>query len=119
MEASVAMPHKATIALCVAAGFSLPAVAWATTPASSTTVKTGCHPSYSPCLPVGADLDCDDVTGPIAITGDDPYRLDGDDQDGIGCEITAVTDKPGTTSAPAAAPTIRARAVPARPRYTG
>lgn len=44
-----------------------------------------CHPSYSPCLPDGPDLDCGDVDGPVSVTGPDEYRLDADD-DGIGCE---------------------------------
>ena len=48
-----------------------------------------CHPSYTPCLPVVADLDCADVralgVAPVRVLGSDPYRLDGDD-DGLGCE---------------------------------
>jgi endonuclease YncB( thermonuclease family) len=48
-----------------------------------------CHPSYSPCLPVVADLDCADVRAmgkaPVRVHGTDPYRLDGDG-DGLGCE---------------------------------
>ena len=45
---------------------------------------------YSPCLPATEeDLDCADVRAlgkaPVVVTGDDPYRLDGDD-DGYGCE---------------------------------
>lgn len=48
-----------------------------------------CHPSYSPCLPIVGDLDCDDVRAmgrdPVRVTGSDPYRLDGDG-DGWGCE---------------------------------
>jgi micrococcal nuclease len=49
----------------------------------------GCHPSYTPCLPVIGDLDCADVralgVAPVRVVGSDPYRLDGDD-DGLGCE---------------------------------
>jgi len=49
----------------------------------------GCHPSYSPCLPVTSDLDCADVRrlglAPVRVLGSDPYRLDGDG-DGFGCE---------------------------------
>lgn len=49
----------------------------------------GCHPSYSPCLPVADDLDCADVRAlgkaPVRVLGSDPYRLDGDG-DGFGCE---------------------------------
>jgi micrococcal nuclease len=48
-----------------------------------------CHPSYSPCLPVVADLDCSDVramgAAPVRVVGPDVYRLDADG-DGIGCE---------------------------------
>jgi micrococcal nuclease len=48
-----------------------------------------CAAGYSPCLPVTGDLDCADVEAmgkaPVSVTGDDPYRLDRDD-DGIGCE---------------------------------
>jgi micrococcal nuclease len=48
-----------------------------------------CHPSYSPCLPIVADLDCPDVralgAAPVTVIGPDDYRLDGD-HDGIGCE---------------------------------
>lgn len=50
---------------------------------------SGCHPSYSPCLPVTGDLDCADVRAlgkaPVRVLGSDPYRLDGDG-DGWGCE---------------------------------
>jgi endonuclease YncB( thermonuclease family) len=50
---------------------------------------TGCHPSYSPCLPIVGDLDCADVRAlgkaPVRVLGSDPYRLDGD-ADGYGCE---------------------------------
>ena len=49
----------------------------------------GCHPSYTPCLPVVGDLDCADVralgVAPVRVAGSDPYRLDGDG-DGLGCE---------------------------------
>jgi endonuclease YncB( thermonuclease family) len=50
---------------------------------------SGCHPSYTPCLPIAGDLDCADVRAlgkaPVRVLGSDPYRLDGDD-DGFGCE---------------------------------
>jgi len=53
-----------------------------------------CLPNYSPCIRAGSDVDCRGgngdgprfVRGPITITGSDPYRLDGSDNDGIGCE---------------------------------
>ena len=47
--------------------------------------RGGCHPSYSPCLPITGDLDCADVNGPVTVRGTDPYRLD-NDGDGVGCE---------------------------------
>jgi endonuclease YncB( thermonuclease family) len=48
---------------------------------------------YDPCLPPGADVDCAGgsgngpryVTGPVYVSGDDPYGLDGDG-DGVACE---------------------------------
>jgi endonuclease YncB( thermonuclease family) len=51
---------------------------------------TSCMAGYSPCLPITGDLDCPDIRAlgkaPVVISGDDPYRLDGDDNDGYGCE---------------------------------
>jgi micrococcal nuclease len=50
---------------------------------------SNCHPSYDPCLPIVADLDCKDVRAlgkaPVDVIGPDDYRLDGD-HDGLGCE---------------------------------
>jgi hypothetical protein len=53
----------------------------------------GCTSGYSPCLPPASDYDCaggsgdgpEYVTGPVRVTGPDPYGLDAD-ADGIGCE---------------------------------
>ena len=46
-----------------------------------------CHPNYSPCLPIVDDLDCGEIPERnIRVIGADPYRLDGSDNDGIGCE---------------------------------
>jgi micrococcal nuclease len=75
---------------------SVPAGAWK---ACGTTIRPvvpsppspadGCHPSYTPCLPVVGDLDCADVrargVAPVRVLGTDPYRLDADG-DGLGCE---------------------------------
>ncbi len=72
---------------------SAPAGAWK---ACGTTVRPvvpsparGCHPSYTPCLPIVGDLDCADVralgAAPVRVVGTDAYRLDGDG-DGFGCE---------------------------------
>lgn len=48
-----------------------------------------CHPSYDPCLPIVADMNCPAVramgAAPVAVIGPDKYRLDGDG-DGFGCE---------------------------------
>ncbi|WP_300009096.1 hypothetical protein [Pseudonocardia sp.] len=46
---------------------------------------SGCHPSYTPCVPDGPDLNCGDLDGPYTVTGPDTFRLDSND-DGIGCE---------------------------------
>jgi len=67
-----------------AAGTPTPVVPVLTPPSGS-----GCHSSYSPCLPIVGDLDCADVrslgVAPVRVLGSDPYRLDGDN-DGLGCE---------------------------------
>ena len=54
--------------------------------------SSGCHPSYSPCLPVVSDVDCAGgmgngpaFTGRVMVIGPDVYGLDGDG-DVIGCE---------------------------------
>lgn len=52
-----------------------------------------CTPGYSPCIPPGSDVDCAGgsgdgpryVSGPVQVTGSDPYGLDADN-DGVGCE---------------------------------
>ena len=46
----------------------------------------GCAPGYSPCVPpFPPDRNCDDVDGPVTVTGSDPHGLDSDD-DGVACE---------------------------------
>jgi hypothetical protein len=71
------------------AGLSIP-----TTTASTATESTasGCHPAYTPCLPnrPGDALDCGDLDAslrPVRLVDvdQDPYRLDGEDRDGVGC----------------------------------
>jgi endonuclease YncB( thermonuclease family) len=51
--------------------------------------RAGCMAGYTPCLPITGDLDCADVRALgkalVVVSGNDPYRLDGDD-DGYGCE---------------------------------
>lgn len=45
-----------------------------------------CEPGYSPCVPpYPPDVNCDDVNGPITVTGSDPHGLDGDGN-GVGCQ---------------------------------
>ncbi|MQA85193.1 MAG: hypothetical protein GEV03_11365 [Streptosporangiales bacterium] len=45
-----------------------------------------CAPGYSPCVPpYPPDKDCQDVLGPVIVTGSDPHDLDRDG-DGIACE---------------------------------
>jgi hypothetical protein len=52
-----------------------------------------CTPGYSPCLPPASDYDCaggigdgpEYVSGPVTVTGSDPYGLD-HDNNGVGCE---------------------------------
>ncbi|MEV5964523.1 G5 domain-containing protein [Kribbella sp. NPDC051952] len=59
------------------------------------TESSGCDPNYSgACVPIASDVDCSGgsgngpeyVRGPVYIIGDDIYGLDGNDNDGIGCE---------------------------------
>ena len=60
----------------------------------ATTARSGCHPSYSGCVPVASDVDCAGGSGNgpaytsaknIRVTGPDDYGLD-NDGDGLGCE---------------------------------
>ena len=47
-----------------------------------------CHRSYvGRCLPIGRDVDCDEVGGTVRVVGSDVYLLDVD-RDGWGCEPT-------------------------------
>lgn len=57
--------------------------------------KNNCDPNYSgACVPIASDVDCAGgsgngpayVTGPVNVIGSDIYGLDGNDNDGIGCE---------------------------------
>ena len=59
----------------------------------TTAADQACHPSYTPCIEFlpGDALDCGDLRPeqkPVTVRDpdDDPYRLDGDDRDGEGCE---------------------------------
>jgi hypothetical protein len=62
-----------------------------TSPAGTSTVTPngGCHPSYPTlCLPAAPpDLDCGDIPNRnFPVLPPDPHRLDGNDNDGLGCE---------------------------------
>jgi resuscitation-promoting factor RpfB len=47
---------------------------------------SNCDPNYSGCVPrVSYDLDCADIGYSVRVLGNDPHRLDGDN-DGYGCE---------------------------------
>lgn len=70
-------------------------------PAPPPAEPTGdCHPDYATCIPVKGDgsgsgeandLDCGDIRQLVRLRqiGVDPYRLDGSDDDGLGCESYA------------------------------
>jgi hypothetical protein len=49
---------------------------------------SNCHPAYVECLAVVGDLDCAQIGHLVHLRsiGNDPYRLDGSDNDGLGCE---------------------------------
>ena len=52
-----------------------------------------CQSGYSPCVPIASDVDCEGgggngpayVSGPVRVTGSDPYELDRDG-DGTACD---------------------------------
>jgi hypothetical protein len=69
-------------------GFHCHAARLSRSAAGGSAPGSGCQPGYSPCLPRVADLNCGDIPAskkPVRVTGDDPYRLDGDG-DGWGCD---------------------------------
>jgi hypothetical protein len=65
-----------------------------TTAAPVAPAGNGCDPNYTGCVPVDSDVDCSGgsgngpsyTDGPVTIIGTDIYDLDGNDNDGIGCE---------------------------------
>ena len=60
-----------------------------TTTAAPATAAPNCHPNYEPCIPnfPGDALNCGDVRIQVRVIGGrDPYNLDGNDDDGLGCE---------------------------------
>jgi len=63
-----------------------------TTPKPSPQRRGSCHPSYTPCVPITSDVDCEGgsgngpvYTGTVRVIGPDEYGLD-PDHDGVGCE---------------------------------
>jgi resuscitation-promoting factor RpfB len=61
-------------------------------PSTDADGSSNCTPGYSPCLPPASDYDCrggsgngPEYTGPVRVTGSDPYDLDRDG-DGKACE---------------------------------
>lgn len=65
-----------------------------TTTAAPLAQEQGCDPNYDPCVPIDSDVDCAGgagngpsyVRGPVRVIGRDVYGLDGNDDDGWGCE---------------------------------
>ncbi|MGW4366963.1 hypothetical protein ACWEKT_15080 [Nocardia takedensis] len=82
------MRFVATLGISVlAAGFVVAAAG-----AASAAPQSGCHPSYTPCVPYASDVDCEGgsgngpaYTGRVTVIGPDVYDLDRDGN-GIGCE---------------------------------
>ena len=68
-----------------------PTPAPAPRPPSTQPPTSNCHPAYVECLPNGPDLDCAQIGHLVHLRsiGNDPYRLDGSDNDGLGCEAYA------------------------------
>jgi micrococcal nuclease len=57
-----------------------------TQPDEPQSVGGNCQAGYDPCVPpYPPDVDCDDLDGPIRVTGDDPHGLDRNGN-GAGCE---------------------------------
>ncbi|MFE5478097.1 MULTISPECIES: hypothetical protein [unclassified Nocardia] len=82
------MKYAVTLGSAVIAAFAF-AIA---TPAVATAQPSNCHASYTPCLPIVSDVDCEGgsgngpvYTGRVTVIGPDDYGLDRDG-DGIGCE---------------------------------
>ena len=65
-----------------------PVVAPPPAPPTTHPPANNCHPAYVECLPIVADLDCPQIGHLVHLRaiGNDPYRLDGSDNDGLGCE---------------------------------
>jgi hypothetical protein len=65
-----------------------------TVPPAAASPASDCDPNYTPCVPIDSDVDCAGgsgngpsyVRGPVQVIGTDIYGLDGNDNDGVGCE---------------------------------
>ncbi|WP_278265481.1 hypothetical protein [Nocardia sp. AG03] len=82
------MKLAVTLASAAVAAFAFAIAA----PAVATAQPANCHSSYTPCLPIVSDVDCEGgsgngpvYTGPVRVIGPDEYGLDRDG-DGYGCE---------------------------------
>ncbi|WP_280344817.1 hypothetical protein [Nocardia neocaledoniensis] len=83
------MKYAVTLGSAAVAAFAF-AIA---TPTVATAQAAGnCHRSYTPCLPIVSDVDCEGgsgngpvYTGRVQVIGPDDYGLDRDGN-GIGCE---------------------------------
>ncbi len=75
-------------------------------PAAPVLQGGGCDPNYSGCVPIASDVDCaggsgngpEYVSGPVRVIGEDIYGLDGDDNDGVGCEASGGSSGGGNSS---------------------
>jgi Protein of unknown function (DUF2510) len=94
---TTAKPATTTTAKPATTTTAKPATTTTAKPATTARSKTGegCDPNYSgACVPVASDVDCAGgsgngpayVAGPVKVIGRDIYDLDGNDNDGIGCE---------------------------------
>jgi hypothetical protein len=102
---------------------------------SGLAVAQACEPSYPTlCLPPGADIDCGQIPqfGNFPVLPPDPFRLDGNPKDGIGCEgnttgspsdpsvtTTVPVTSPDSTLPPTTAPPANAPTTVAPPAVAG
>ncbi len=93
-----------------------------TAPAAPVAVAQQCEPSYPTiCLPPGIDVNCGDIPqwGNFVVLPSDPFRLDGNPKDGIGCEgnTSGAPRDPNlvTTTLPTTAPTTTSPPVTVAP----
>ncbi|MFJ6538831.1 hypothetical protein ACIQH5_21585 [Paenarthrobacter sp. NPDC091711] len=94
-EKAAADDAAAAKAAADAAAAQAPAQAQAKVVPAAPPAQSGCDPNYAgACVPIASDVDCAGgsgngpayVKGPVTVIGTDIYQLDGNDNDGIGCE---------------------------------